>query len=382
MSDYAIPPRRDEVEVSLFGPGYGEALALHLGDQHWVLVDSCLDPRSKVPAALRYLADLNIEVADAVRLVVATHWHDDHIRGLGSIFDACTSARFVLSDALRGPEFNTLAGHYHQEPTTATTGLSELLHILRAMDARVSAVGGAGGIKLALADRVLYATTLTVAGIGVPARLSALSPSDAAVLKAKLAFEQLTPIPGTSKRRIPGPTPNHASVVLWAEIGGHSLLLGADLEDTTNSATGWAAILDGSLVVASSRGAAAVFKVAHHGSANAHHPRVWSKLVAPEPVAILTPYRRGKRPLPSRADADRITALTSRAYITAPPRLQRHRQWHFAVNEMHKIATREMHNVHAGWGHIRLRCPITGPAAAWRVDLFGDARALASVTYT
>ena len=32
-------PAAGELEVSLFGPGFGEALALHIGAGKWILVD-------------------------------------------------------------------------------------------------------------------------------------------------------------------------------------------------------------------------------------------------------------------------------------------------------------------------------------------------------
>jgi hypothetical protein len=48
-------PNADELEISLFGPGYGESLALHLGNGQWMIVDSCVDSSSRRAAALGYL---------------------------------------------------------------------------------------------------------------------------------------------------------------------------------------------------------------------------------------------------------------------------------------------------------------------------------------
>ena len=56
----------DELEISIFGPGYGEAIALHLGFGKWVLVDSCLEPKSGKPAQLQYLESLGIDASLAV----------------------------------------------------------------------------------------------------------------------------------------------------------------------------------------------------------------------------------------------------------------------------------------------------------------------------
>ena len=85
---YTNPPDSDQIEVSLFGPGYGECVVLHVGDGAWVIVDSCIDQDDN-PVALKYLNEIGIDLAQNVNLIVATHWHDDHIRGLGRLTTAC-----------------------------------------------------------------------------------------------------------------------------------------------------------------------------------------------------------------------------------------------------------------------------------------------------
>jgi len=61
MIDYGVPPAADEIEVTLFGPGYGEAIAVHLGEGVWLLVDSCVDPDSKAPASGTYLEGFGVD---------------------------------------------------------------------------------------------------------------------------------------------------------------------------------------------------------------------------------------------------------------------------------------------------------------------------------
>lgn len=45
MTAVATPPVADELEVSVFGPGVGESVVVHLGHGDWMVVDSCLNPR-------------------------------------------------------------------------------------------------------------------------------------------------------------------------------------------------------------------------------------------------------------------------------------------------------------------------------------------------
>lgn len=48
----AIPPKADELEVSVFGPGIGECVVVHAGAGEWMIVDSCVDRSSGLPVAL------------------------------------------------------------------------------------------------------------------------------------------------------------------------------------------------------------------------------------------------------------------------------------------------------------------------------------------
>ena len=135
-SDVQTPPEPSEIEVSLFGPGYGECLVLHLGDNTWIIVDSCIDPRTGEPVALAYLHHMHIDPATAVQQVIATHWHDDHIRGLGRIVQACASAEFVCSAALQPDEFLTLVMAYGRHAMMASPGVQEFYDVIQALQER------------------------------------------------------------------------------------------------------------------------------------------------------------------------------------------------------------------------------------------------------
>ena len=78
-------PASDEIEVSLFGPGYGECVLIHLGLGEWLVVDSCVNQYAGGTPALDYLQTIGVDIAHAVVIVTASHWHDDHIRGLSAL---------------------------------------------------------------------------------------------------------------------------------------------------------------------------------------------------------------------------------------------------------------------------------------------------------
>jgi len=371
-----IPPAVDELEVSLFGPGYGEAIALHLGGGKWVLVDSCIDPIAKAPASLHYLSRLGVDVAQAVKLIVATHWHDDHVRGISTVFEKCRSAELVISTALSKDEFLYLISLYHSGIVMRSSGIDEFVDIFQQLDKRKEQGVRFNAPKLALADRVLFRDEIHMGTTTVEAKISSLSPSDESILQALLAFKDLFPHKLESKKRIASPLPNHASVALWCAVGSSRILLGADLECTSNPKTGWSVILDDS---SSLDKEASVFKVPHHGSKNAHYDGVWNRVLIQNPFAILTPYNRGSRSLPSSNDVSRITNLTPQAFLTALPATRQTKWRKKVVRDTVKQATKMIRNVHQGWGHIRLRKPINASNRTWKVELFGDARSLSSL---
>jgi Metallo-beta-lactamase superfamily len=370
-SDHLTPPSADEIEISLFGPGYGESIVIHIGNNQWILVDSCINPNTRKPAALSYLADLEIDTSRSVRLIVATHWHDDHIRGLSATVRECISAKLVISGALGKENFLTLVASYSEIPEA---GVNEFVEIFRILDERKTSKTLIAAPVLATADRLLDRDRVYFdPHSAIEIEVYSLSPSDASILKALLSFTGLMPREDTNPLRILSVSPNHASVVLWLKLGSNQLLLGADLQTATDPTVGWTAILDGSMTVS---GKAEIFKVAHHGSENAHESRIWSKLLIDHPFAILTPFRRGNVLLPTRGDISRISASTSNGYITAVPTKQTSKWTHRVVKDTLHDATRVIYPVHQGWGQIRLRRKANDSSSTWENSLFGTAVSL------
>jgi Metallo-beta-lactamase superfamily len=302
-------PRPDEVEVCVFGPGYGEGILVHLGDHRWAVVDSCIDKDTDVPAAISYLKSIGLDPAAAVDLIIATHWHDDHVRGLSRIVEACPKALFSCASALTKKEFATFAARYEaRNPLQGGTGVTELWTILRILQGRDEPVRVAGP------DRRLMTFPAGTLRHGMECNVWTLSPSD---LEYQLFLEriaQLVPNFRETKRRAVSEGPNRVAAVSWIEWDKVAVLLGSDLEEDGNPDAGWSAILAST---GKPVGKASLFKVAHHGSQNADHVGVWEHMLSAEPIAILTPWNRG-RGLPQRADVTRILGRTETAFVTAP----------------------------------------------------------------
>lgn len=187
-----IPPEENQIEVSLFGPGYGESILIHYGDGNWIIVDSCIDPTSRLAAPLTYLKCLGVNLARDVRLIVATHWHDDHIRGLGSVVEECQSARFVCSGALRPEEFLTLVKAVSDRSMMARppSGVREFFAILQALEKK-ALTGNSSTAQpyFAFSDKLIWRDNQS----SLPCQVFSLSPSDQSIQLAYLEIARLLP---------------------------------------------------------------------------------------------------------------------------------------------------------------------------------------------
>src|SRR5216684_3347683 len=106
----------------------GECVVVHLGFGEWIVTDSCIGRSSREPIAIAYLNRLGVDLG-AVRLIVVTHWHDDHMQGAAEIMRQALGARFVCSAALRGLEFAALLA-FGSESMMSSSGIDEFRNIL------------------------------------------------------------------------------------------------------------------------------------------------------------------------------------------------------------------------------------------------------------
>lgn len=364
-------PSRDEIEISVFGPGYGESILVHFGEGEWIIVDSCIDQNSKKPTSLTYLRRIGVNPAKAVKQVIATHWHDDHIRGLGQIVSECKSAAFVCSSALRPTEFFTLVNAYGARSMMASSGVQEFHEIINALKEREQfAKNKRIPPKFASTDRCLWQRYPNNLNAAQHCAIYSLSPSDTSILKAKMAIANLIPHEKEDKRRIPVQSPNYVAVVLWIKIGDNFILLGSDLEETGEPGTGWSVIVSSQTRPS---GRASLFKLPHHGSSTADHPKVWEKMLEKEPIAVLTPFIKGKVNLPTRQDIKRIYARTENAYTTSIPEYKIKSKRPKIVEKQIQEIVRSIYKVPYSTGQIRLRIK---KKSHWTTELFGNAAPL------
>ncbi len=364
------PPCENTIEVSIFGPGKGESVLVHLGYGKWIVVDSCLDPENGEVAAISYLTDMGVSIENDVLMILGTHAHDDHIAGISRTLDACQAAFFACSSALTTEEFmSVIEEDFQAELGLRKSSYSEYRKVLEIVDARRKAAGGKRFLKRAVENLPLINE---IWPDGSTATVTSLSPSHEAVTRAlKILASASVATEGKPRRAYRG-DPNEFSVALWVECFDKVILLGSDLVKGP-SGCGWAGIL-------SDFGpgeTASLFKVPHHGSPNADHPEVWERLLGDNPVALLAPFSGGRSPRPTAADVDRIAKRTANAYITATPVPTPSRDKSRRLKaEMGNLAINPR-EPEGKMGQVRARSKVG--EVGWSIELFGAARALGKV---
>lgn len=285
------------LEVIAFGPGYGECILVRLRPHSWMIVDSCINEQ-KIVVALDYLRNIGANPATDVRLIVLSHWHDDHIRGAAEMVRECTQAKISIPQAFCKESFTKFAlAHGQSIAVVDKTGTQEIVATLQflrnAKERRVFASAG---------RNVLEEDDVTV---------RCLSPSDESYERFLSWVVSQTPMAQTQYRAAPC-HPNAISIALWIKVDETTLLLGSDLEKRSVDHDGWSAAI-------SEMGIGprpTVFKVPHHGSDTGQDERIW-QVLADHPVAIVTPFQNGRVSLPTEQGKDWLRERTRNAYLTA-----------------------------------------------------------------
>lgn len=367
------PPSSEQLEVTLLGPGYGESIVIHLGANKWAIVDSCVETGSNEPAALSYLRSIGVNPAEAVELIIATHWHDDHIKGLSDIVRECVNATFACPIAFKKEEFVAAISRYNKNNRiVGTSGVRELWEVFHLL------ASGHGKRKiLARSNMRIFSIPSVESGHGRMVQFWSLSPSDVEVEKFLTAIGRHIPEVKQTKYRATSISPNHASLVNLVEIGDIGILLGGDLEDEGGVNVGWSAIISNRDPLWNR---ASIYKVAHHGSKNAHNAAIWTDLLIDSPFAILTPWNK-KDGLPSQDDVNRISNLTNKGYVTTVPKqsLTTVKRDPAVERTIKETIGGKLRRAEPSFGIVRLRS-VSDNHHEWTVELSDTAKDISSLS--
>ncbi len=353
MINYGTAPAVDEIEITVFGPGFGEAIAVHVGAGHWILIDSCIDPDTKLPASHTYLQKIGVQ-PNQVKTIVASHWHDDHVRGISDLAGHYPEAEFMMSAALNNKEAAVfLSAHNEIAAPGLSRGTNELFNVINQRDNVVP---------------IMQRTSvMEVNANGRNVRVFALSPVPAAFSQSIAHFAQYLPNKngGSPVNHAPELKPNLEAVAIHIDFDGEAALLGSDLED--HHSCGWTAVVTDQWC--RSRPPGSAYKVAHHGSHTGEHPQIWTTLLTKNPTTCMTPFNRGNVKLPTDDDKNRIKSKAQNSYISSGA--TRRPEMDSAILKRLGAVCNKLARVNSGFGAVRLRKAVSDQS--WTAELFGNA---------
>jgi hypothetical protein len=197
-------------------------------------------------------------------------------------------------------------------------------------------------------------------------KLQSLSPSGTAIRTTMSALSRQFPNPGKRMLAAVIPKDNLLSSAMHLGIGSTNILLGADLEFSSDDNTGWDAVISQDRVYL---GKSDIYKVAHHGSATADQQRLWAKLLNPRPVCVICPANKGSYKLPKDSDLERIHTKTDQVYLTYDYRKVGRKRFDQVVEKTLRELGREIVPYVSGFGHVRLRGNVmpNGSVQNWSV---------------
>jgi beta-lactamase superfamily II metal-dependent hydrolase len=352
----AAPPADDELEVSVLGPGYGEAIAIHFGKGQWATIDSCVDDNGSC-TTVSYLRSLGID-PQQVKFAIATHWHADHIRGLADILRWANSADFWCPSVFVDADFLDFAASYAEEDLSVLgAASSDLAQVFDLLDERGQLP------KVAHQDTTIFSDPTAAVHI------YALSPTQSRVNQFLKRIASHLPKLKDARLRVPDLHPNLVSLVLRFVVGPNAAILGADLQERPYK--GWTEVLDTSQCLTGS--AASIFKIPHHGSENAYLEPQFTELLTPDPYLVLTPYNRGSQRLPTSSDVARILGHSAHTYSSARVGSVAPKKFDRAIEKSLEEGNIELRSSEIKMGHVQFRKKIDDAASGWKPVLFGNA---------
>lgn len=307
-------PGPDRLVLYLLGPGFGESQVIAFPDGRWMVVDGCTRAGLNLP--LKLLEHLSCREVD---LLVVTHPDLDHIRGLPALID-----RFPPKLVWTYPAAMSLRNWIIRWTQHAPPGRRAKLEALRELHSRIQHL---------LEDKNIVRQVRASMSSWPPDERAycvhciAPTPNDEGILQELLdsavSFDGDRFHLSTSFQdrlcgdKRPGDAPNLLSLALSVRWQGFRFLLAGDVENGNHKFSGWPGVLDvlqqdGRLDLVRQLD---LVKVAHHGSRGACHAPTWEHHVEGRkegPIAVLTPFNRGKVQLP---DPDGLSALRARASI-------------------------------------------------------------------
>lgn len=309
------------------------------------------------------MTEIGVSIADDVKLILCTHWHDDHIRGMSDLLKLAINADFVMSKVNDKKKFLQLVkldyAKLNKSSNSTTVEFNKCLEIVEMRNKSIIS---------AVCDRLLYKCIYN----NKTFKITSLSPSDLTINEFDTEISTLITEFGQSNRQIVINTPNDKSVALLIQLENENIILGSDLEVSNNDKKGWLHIINHCISIKGEK--SSIFKIPHHGSNNGYHDQIWSKLLHPNPISKITPWNRVKK-LPQEDMIQVYKNRTNQLYITSDnnKKNQKKRNLENGLNKFIKENRPSLEEIKYHFGIIRSRINHAEQKPSWRTELFGEA---------
>ena len=407
-----LPFGPNEAEVTLIGgtSGYGESVVVRYGENEWAIIDSCIDSLTQTCLPIAYLEDIGVDIGSQVKYVICTHWHDDHIKGLHKVLDACscevTFCVAIASERLsflyeiqrsnlyepdRGVRKELiLAMDKVKEKGIKVKYLIQDLPVFKTANSKCTTLSPSQKELDNFYNELAYATsgqgqvisqkellkTIPAAEIEtadditdeVFASLEGSIDVDPEEIK-ETDLRELERIKEDAKRS--KPNINDRSVALLFTICGHHAVLGADLEVTSDSESGWQSVND---CMSMEGVAAGIFKIPHHGSSTGYYELFLRNHIKPTATGKVSTWLKGKKVLPEKAVLNNYRELLSGLYITTDPSYLTGK---FSSPEYKKVMeefTESIVDIKNQCGIVQSRLDLTSASDDWVTNVYGSAK--------
>lgn len=273
----------------MFGPGTGELVVVRAPPDNWMVIDGCGVGEALYAPML--LAHFNAHPD----IVLFTHPHSDHYRGLQEVIDAATqdeNAAWPLLGMVAPPEADR-----------RTAPLTELVAYL--------SEGGSEQVVSAFRDR--WERKPACKWTLQPGSTRQLGDALVRVLSPTVEMRQVAQWNFDQNKAF---DKNQISAAIEIEWSGHRFILGSDLVEKPGK--GWTEALKVQAALASHSS----FKIPHHGSIKGMHAEILGRAGRnASPVWALTPFASRDLPrLSIDGGIDQLLAQVQAIELTALPR--------------------------------------------------------------
>ena len=406
------PSCPNEAEVTLIGgtSGYGESVVVRYGENEWAIIDSCIDSLTQTCLPIAYLEEIGVNVGSQVKYVICTHWHDDHIKGLHKVLEACSNEvtfcvaiaseklsflyeiqRSNLYEPDRGVRKELiLAMDIVKEKGIRVKRLIQDLPVFRTASCECVALSPSQKEVDNFYNELAYATSeqgqvLSQKEILKTIPVAEIEAADDITEEVFASLEDtieaeptnITEVDEQELGRIredakqSKPNINDRSVALLFTICGHHAVLGADLEVTSDSESGWQSVND---CMSMEGVTAGIFKIPHHGSSTGYYELFLRNHIKPTATGKVSTWLKGKKVLPEKAVLNYYREYLSGLYITTDPSFLTGK---FSSPEYRKVMeefTESIVDIKNQCGIVQSRLDLTNGSDDWTTKLYGSAK--------